>query len=210
MKLAIIGAGPAGLISARNAIEQGFDVVLFEKLSQIGGIWNPESTGAYLNTYMQNSKDSFHFTSFAYNGDKDFLGVQEVYEYLNEMFTVEGISSVTRLNTEVTALNRTDKGWNVTSVNKQAEISEEFDNVIIATGELWEPKKLECNGLSNFKGEIYSSREYQDPNIFKGKKVLVVGGGVSGADIASDLVSIGRKCYFVYSTYGALFTTFFR
>ena len=43
MNIAIIGAGPAGIISARNAIKAGHSVVLFEKNTRIGGIWNPWS-----------------------------------------------------------------------------------------------------------------------------------------------------------------------
>ncbi len=41
MNIAIIGAGPAGIISARNAIKAGHSVVLFEKNTRIGGIWTP-------------------------------------------------------------------------------------------------------------------------------------------------------------------------
>ncbi|MDF8589912.1 NAD(P)/FAD-dependent oxidoreductase, partial [Escherichia coli] len=39
MNIAIIGAGPAGIISARNAIKAGHSVVLFEKNTRIGEIW---------------------------------------------------------------------------------------------------------------------------------------------------------------------------
>ncbi|HHU1715872.1 TPA: FAD-dependent oxidoreductase, partial [Escherichia coli] len=53
MNIAIIGAGPAGIISARNAIKAGHSVVLFEKNTRIGEIWNPWSGGAYRNACMQ-------------------------------------------------------------------------------------------------------------------------------------------------------------
>ncbi|EEW4580517.1 TPA: FAD-dependent oxidoreductase, partial [Escherichia coli O146] len=53
MNIAIIGAGPAGIISARNAIKAGHSVVLFEKNTRIGGIWTPWSGGAYRNACMQ-------------------------------------------------------------------------------------------------------------------------------------------------------------
>ncbi|AXZ78651.1 NAD(P)-binding protein [Escherichia coli] len=59
MNIAIIGAGPAGIISARNAIKAGHSVVLFEKNTRIGGIWNPWSGGAYRNACMQNVTGSF-------------------------------------------------------------------------------------------------------------------------------------------------------
>lgn len=193
MKIAIIGAGPAGLISARNALKQGFDVTLFEKLSRVGGIWNPDSSGAYLNTHMQNSKDSFHYTSVGYEGHKEFLNIENVSDYLEKMASSEGILPITRFNTLITALNRNETGWLITSVNDNREQREEFDKVIITTGELWEPNQLECRGLNHFQGAVISSKEYQDPADFKGKRVLVVGGGVSGADIASDLVSSAKS-----------------
>ncbi len=44
-KIAIIGAGPAGLVSAKYALENGFETTIFEKESELGGLWNP-STGA--------------------------------------------------------------------------------------------------------------------------------------------------------------------
>lgn len=47
MKIGIIGGGPAGIISAFHAISNNIDVVLFEKNSKLGGIWNPLSGGAY-------------------------------------------------------------------------------------------------------------------------------------------------------------------
>lgn len=62
MNIAIIGAGPAGIISARNAIKAGHSVVLFEKNTRIGGIWTPWSGGAYRNACMQNSRYTFHYT----------------------------------------------------------------------------------------------------------------------------------------------------
>lgn len=193
MKIAIIGAGPAGLISASNALKEGFEVTLFEKLSRVGGIWNPDSSGAYLNTHMQNSKDSFHYTSVKYNGNKTFLNVKEVSDYLETMASSEGLLPIIKFNTLITSLKKNSKNWVITSVKDNNEQQEEFDKVIIATGELWEPKRLECRGLEHFKGKIISSKEYQDPAEFKGKKVLVVGGGVSGADIASDLVSVASS-----------------
>ena len=50
--------------SARNAIKAGHSVVLFEKNTRIGGIWNPWSGGAYRNACMQNSRYTFHYTGF--------------------------------------------------------------------------------------------------------------------------------------------------
>lgn len=63
MNIAIIGAGPAGIISARNAIKAGHSVVLFEKNTRIGGSGTPE-WWRYRNACMQNSRYTFHYTGF--------------------------------------------------------------------------------------------------------------------------------------------------
>lgn len=193
MKIAIIGAGPAGLIAARNAITEGFEVVLFEKLARVGGIWNPDSGGAYRNARMQNSRWTFHFSSVASEDCDDFPCVAQVGDYLARMAACDGIMNVARLNTTVTGLTRKANEWLVTSQQENEHRQESFDKIIISTGELWQPRSLAVPGIAHFSGSVVTSRGYQHPEEFAGKRVLVVGGGVSGADIASDLVPVARS-----------------
>ncbi len=193
MKIAIIGAGPAGLIAARNAAHEGFNVVLFEKLARVGGIWNPDSGGAYRNARMQNSRYTFHFSSFANESSDDFPSVTQVGSYLADMAVCEGIMDMVRLNTTVTSVMRIGSCWSVISKQKDECRQESFDKVIITTGELWQPRPLAVPGIAHFPGTIVTSRAYQHPEEFVGKRVLVIGGGVSGADIASDLVPFARS-----------------
>ncbi|WP_114193257.1 FAD-dependent oxidoreductase [Edaphovirga cremea] len=193
MKLAIIGAGPAGLIAARNALREGFRVVLFEKLERVGGIWNPDSGGAYRNARMQNSRHTFHYSSFPCDSGDEFLGVNCVGDYLSRMAETEGVMDVTRLSTNITELSRTDSGWTISSEQGTLRRQETFDKVIITIGELWQSRQMRVPGIEQFAGNIISSRDYSSPEVFSGKKVLVVGGGVSGADIASDLVPFAQS-----------------
>lgn len=194
MKIAIIGAGPAGLISARNAIRQGITVTLFEKLSRVGGIWNPDSGGAYRNARMQNSRDTFHYSCLPGQSSDVFLGVEQVGSYLSEMAVSEGVMQSTRLNTLITKVKKTEEGWSVTSTSEgRHHKTEIFDKVIITTGELWQARMPKISGMKHFKGQIITSRDYRVPEAFQGKNVLVVGGGVSGADIASDLVPYAQS-----------------
>lgn len=39
LKIAIIGAGAAGLASAKNAVEKGHNVTIYEQSGALGGIW---------------------------------------------------------------------------------------------------------------------------------------------------------------------------
>lgn len=40
VKIAIIGAGQAGLVAAKYVAEEGFDCCVYEQTDKIGGIWN--------------------------------------------------------------------------------------------------------------------------------------------------------------------------
>ncbi|WP_168385853.1 flavin-containing monooxygenase [Erwinia amylovora] len=192
MIIAVIGAGPAGLISAHNAIRAGHSIVLYEKKALTGGIWNPWSGGAYRNARMQNSRYAFHYTDFPPGSTDAFPGVEEVFEYLSSMAGTNDIREATRLNTEVISLLKTSDSWLIRSVCAGRFREDIFDRVIIATGELWQPRPLALPGAEHFSGTMMSSREYQEPEKFKGKNILVIGGGVSGADIASDLVPCAK------------------
>ncbi|HIF9194801.1 TPA: flavin-containing monooxygenase [Photobacterium damselae] len=193
MNIAIIGAGPAGIISARNAIKAGHSVVLFEKNAHIGGIWNPLSGGAYRNACMQNSRYTFHYTDFPPGNIDEFPCVAQVFAYLSAVTGEDTLRASTRLNTEVVALRKDSKHWVIRSTSAGNDQEEIFDRVIIATGELWQPLRPILPGAEHFSGTLITSKDYQEPEVFKGKNILIIGGGVSGADIASDLVPFARS-----------------
>ncbi|XP_076897551.1 putative indole-3-pyruvate monooxygenase YUCCA8 [Bidens hawaiensis] len=59
--------------------------------------------------------------------------------------------------------------------------------LVVATGENTDPVTPEVDGLSEFKGEVIHSTEYKSGTGYENKKVLVVGAGNSGMEIALDL-----------------------
>ncbi len=144
MNIAIIGAGPAGIISARNAIKAGHSVVLFEKNTRIGGIWNPWSGGAYRNACMQNSRYTFHYTGFPHGDIDEFPGVEQVFRYLSAVAGEDALRESTRLNTEVVSLRKDAGHWVIRCASEGKDTEDIFDRVIIATGELWQPRRPPC------------------------------------------------------------------
>ncbi|XP_037360331.1 flavin-containing monooxygenase 3 isoform X2 [Talpa occidentalis] len=79
--------------------------------------------------------------------------------------------------------------WNVTTEKDGKKQSAVFDAVMICSGHHVYPNipKESFPGLKLFKGECFHSRDYKEPGIFKGKRVLVIGLGNSGCDIATEL-----------------------
>ncbi|MCT2386120.1 monooxygenase [Erwinia pyrifoliae] len=141
---------------------------------QGGGGWNPWSGGAYRNARMQNSRYAFHYTDFPPGSTDVFPGVDQVFKYLSALAGTDDIRETTRLNTEVISLRKTSENWLIGSVCKGRLREDVFDRAIIATGELWQPSLPALSGAEHFCGTLISSREYQEPEKFKGKTLSVI------------------------------------
>lgn len=185
MKIAVIGAGAAGLTSAKQALEFGHDVVVFERHEAIGGIWNPRSGGAYPGVRMQTSKMSFPFSDFAPDPSmSEFVTVGEMQSYLAGYASHYGVGPRIRFQNVVTGVAKADGRWTVQAETPAGRSSDAFDAVMVATGELWRP--IMPSGSAG-RSRILSAKQYRGPEAFRGLRTLIIGGGVSGADIAAEL-----------------------
>lgn len=204
MRIAIIGGGPAGLTCAKQAIARGHDVAVFERCAQLGGIWSPAGGGSYPSVRMQTSRFAFHYSDFApaENGSGMFLTRQEVFEYLSDYARTFGVLDKIQFCSRVEHVSRAEGKWTVVCTGALGKSVQTFDRVIIAIGELWNSKMPE-GAKSSPACQMFSAKDYVSPAEFTGHKTLVVGGGVSGADIASEISDTGtpvdwavRKNYF--------------
>ncbi|MBT2489846.1 FAD-dependent oxidoreductase [Streptomyces sp. ISL-96] len=211
MRITVIGAGLAGLTCVKQALADGHDVVCYEKHQDLGGIWNPASGGAYAGVRMQSSRMSMPFSDHPPGFAADFPTQAEVQDYLRSYAEEFGLLDSVRFGHEVIGVKKDGPHWRVTARDSRdgAEHSERADAVLVANGELWRPR-LPDGGvpLSGTGVRVLTSAEYRGPAGFAGRRVLVVGGGVSGADIAADLAphagrvdwSVRRKVLFLPRT----------
>ena len=113
-KVAIIGGGASGMISARILQDCGFAVTLYEQGSHLGGLWhyneNPEQGVMYqsLRTNLPKEIMIFRRQAVSYEGDASFVGHQAVRDYLEGNARQWRLASLTRFNTRVTAVRATD------------------------------------------------------------------------------------------------------
>ncbi len=203
---AVIGAGPSGLSAARALQRTGIAVDGYEASHGVGGLWdidNPRST-MYESAHLISSRTTTEFAEFPMRSTVDYPGHRALREYFQEFADAFGLTSLYRFRTRVTALEPRESGWNLTATSEDGtEETRWYKGVVLANGTLAEPNVPAFPG--EFTGELLHTSAYKHPDQLRGKRVLLIGAGNSGCDIAVDAVhhaasvdmSVRRGYYFV-------------
>eukprot|EP00933_Yihiella_yeosuensis_P061563 TRINITY_DN64393_c0_g1_i1.p1 TRINITY_DN64393_c0_g1~~TRINITY_DN64393_c0_g1_i1.p1 ORF type:complete len:624 (-),score=130.98 TRINITY_DN64393_c0_g1_i1:155-2026(-) len=183
----IIGAGVAGLQTANLLKQAGFEVSIYDKSPDVGGVWREN----YADFGLQVPKELYEFPGFPYPADKqweEFPPGPQVQEYIQRYAKEFKLYDVCNLETAVLGVKSgsNGKGWTVKFQRKGSSPEEKsFDFLVVATGMYgWPPHIPKARGYENFKGEILHSCTFTDGKMAMGKKVVVVGGGKSAIDNA--------------------------
>jgi len=184
--VAVIGAGAAGLTSARWLLDARLEPVVFERTGAVGGIWRSDTGLAYPSLRTNTSKQKTAFSDLAFDSAlPDHPMRDDVLAYLERYADQTGVRSRIRFGHAVTAVRPDGTGWTVDG--------ERFDAVVIATGLFARELEPTLRDRERFRGTIVHSSDYRDPAAFAGRDVVVVGAGSSGADIALELAPIARS-----------------
>ena len=188
-RVAIIGAGAAGLASARWLLDAGLETVVFERTRAVGGLWRPDTGFAYPSLRTNTSKQKSAFSDLAFDASlPDFPTRDDVLAYLERYADVTGVRSVIRFGRAVETIRPPLSGGGGWTVD-----GEPFDRVVVATGLFTRAREPVLPGRDRFRGVIVHSCAYRDPSAFAGRDVVVVGIGSSGADIAVELAAVARS-----------------
>ncbi|TSD59210.1 NAD(P)/FAD-dependent oxidoreductase [Variovorax sp. KBS0712] len=210
-QIALIGAGPSGLAGARNLQKLGVPFQGFEAHSDVGGLWdidNPRST-VYHSAHLISSKRTTEFAEFPMADTvADYPSHRELRRYFSDFADRFGLRAHFRFGTRVLRVepvsDAPDTCWRVSVEAPDGTVeTDEYKGVVIANGTLSEPKHPQFEG--HFDGELLHTSRYKHAELFKDKRVLIVGAGNSGCDIAVDAVhyahsvdiSVRRGYYFV-------------
>jgi amino acid transporter len=196
----LIGAGPAGLVAARALRAEGVPFDWYERGDAVGGIWNTGTAGSPV-------YESAHFISSRYTSGfaghpmpdsyPDYPSGRQIRDYIRDFADGENLTGLVTFGTAVTtvtpvALPGGDTAWDVSLSTGQTR---RYGGVIAAPGVNWHPNVPECPGMKEFGGEIRHSSTYRDPAEFRGRRVLVIGAGNSGVDIACDAARVASAAY---------------
>lgn len=199
----IIGAGPAGLATARALKARGLPYTHLERHTGVGGLWDIDNPGTplYESAHFISSRTLSGFSGYPMPDDyPDYPDHRRILAYLRGFADRYGLTDAVEFGTEVTAVEPVDGGWRVTRADGT---STEHQHVVAATGVQWFPNEPELPG--DFTGEVRHSVTYRSAEEFRGRRVLVVGAGNSGCDIACDaartaehaVLSLRRGYWFV-------------
>ncbi len=192
---AVIGAGPMGLATARTLQKHGVPFVGLELHSDVGGLWdieNPHST-VYESAHLISSKRMTQFDEFPMRDDvAHYPRHDALKQYFRDFAQHFGLRGRYEFSTRVTRMERASEGgWQVTTECGGVTRTRRFDGVLIATGTLHHPHQPKLPG--EFTGTLLHSAQYKSPAQLAGQRVLVVGCGNSGADIAVDAVRSAKS-----------------
>lgn len=179
----IIGAGPAGLVSALYALRNGLCPVVLESTSTIGGIWRH---GTWQSMQTNLSKFSL-FSDLECSDDMPmFLSADNMLAYLNEYAEKFDLYKYIIFNAKVTQLRIAAENLKCITVNIDGEESTIYtDNVIVASGFFGQANLPALPGLKQFKNSAIHSSNYQTRD-FVAKDVVIIGNGFSAVDIAAE------------------------
>lgn len=185
----VIGAGPAGLCTVRRLQEQGIEVIGLEAHSDVGGLWDIDSPTStmYDSAHLISSKRMTEFSDFPMRDEvAAYPRHDDMKAYFQDYARHFGLYDRYRFEAWVEAVEPDGGDWRVRY--RQAGATHEIAaaGVIIAAGTLHEPQRPQFQG--EFKGEQLHSSDYRSADIFANKRVLIIGCGNSGCDIAVDAV----------------------
>lgn len=182
-QVVVVGAGTAGLAVALCLSDLSIPSVVLERGDGVGAAWRSRYDRLRLNTGQRYS----HLPKRPYSkGIPLFPTRDQVVAHLEEHAGERGIEL--RLNTPVErVVQRKPTGWGVLTPDGIVGAA----HVVVATGYLNTPVLPDWPGWASFPGEVLHSSAYRNPGPFAGKRVLVVGAGSSGLEIAHDLAAGG-------------------
>ncbi len=183
----VVGAGAAGLCAARwlKELEIPFDVL--ERHPDVGGIWDISFPGSpmYESCHFISSRTRSGFRDYPLPDDyPDYPRHDLVLRYLRGYARHHQLRPHIHFATEVAATQPSESGWEITLASGETRA---YAGLIAAPGNEWRPHRAALPG--EFAGEVIHSLDYTTPSQLSRRRVLIVGAGNSGCDIAVDAAS---------------------
>ncbi|NXG46263.1 FMO1 monooxygenase, partial [Psilopogon haemacephalus] len=205
--VAVVGAGVSGLTATKCCLDEGLEPTCFEKSQDIGGVWRftehieASRPSLYASVISNTSKEMSSYSDFPYPEDFPvFLPNARFLEYLQRYAEHFSLRKHIKFGTTVISIRKhadfaVTGQWDVVTEVDGKQTLHIFDAVMVCVGNHSEPSLPlhSFPGIEKFQGQYFHSRQYKHPDMFQGKRVLVVGMGNSGVDIAVEASRVAAK-----------------
>lgn len=194
-RFAVIGAGAGGLCAAKYLLAKGIEPVIFEIGTRIGGLWVYENDSgrspAYKSLRINSESRVSSYVDFPFpEGTQYYPGTTEMEAYFESYARTFDLTRRIRFNSRVESIESEGQGYRLTVADGSAEY---FDGVVVASGHQSTPRHPEQ--VKGFTGDYIHAHAYRVPDPYVGKRVLVIGPGNSGVDIAADICTVTEQTY---------------
>ena len=196
-RVCVIGAGPSGIAAAKNLRDAGLSVVVYDRGREVGGNWvfddSAKHSSVFETTHIISSK---RFSQYADYPMPDHYPDYPSHKLLAEYF--QGYARRFELYPHIqfeTSVLRCEKTpgerWAVTTTRGEQTETTLFDALVVANGHHSVPRYPQYPGT--YSGELSHSHDYKRAEPFRGKRVLVIGGGNSACDVAVETARVAAS-----------------
>ncbi|KIW47922.1 uncharacterized protein PV06_00571 [Exophiala oligosperma] len=194
--VAVVGAGPVGLMAMKNLKEVGFEVSGFEKRGYVGGLWKQSWEDSSISVTEHTVFNSSRFRSsisdypFPDHYD-DYPTAKQLHGYLESYCDHFDLRRHIRLDAEIKSIKRDQQQDGIAQTQR-------FDKVMICTGSFVSPKTPKLAGIDKFQGTTMHSVNFPHPSRFKDQNVLLVGLHATAQDLTVELHGYAKKVYIAH------------
>ncbi len=190
-RVAVVGGGPSGLATIKELLAEGHAPTCFERANGPGGVFRFDETDGVVweSCRLTSSGLMTAFSDYPVPpGRIGHMRASEYVEYLNGYCEAFGLRGCIRFGTTVESVTPDPGGeWTIRIRDAQGTHEERFDAVALCSGLHQHPHTPRFPGQETFTGEIIHGAWYRRPAQATGKRVLIVGAGESGADLAAEV-----------------------
>ena len=197
VRIAIVGAGIAGLASAKVLLQAGFDVTVLDRTPDVGGVWS--ATRRYPGLRTQNSKRAYGFADLPMPAHYPELpNAEQMQAYLANYADQFELGERIHLGIEVVSASAVTDGWSIAVRDMRSGATEirHCEHLIVANGVFSDPAIPDYPGINDFVaggGRVCAPSQFHDLAEATGKHMVVVGYGKSACDIAQAVSHVAKS-----------------